>query len=63
MSFSVENPYINLLCSFDFAKKSVEAAKAIMGLLDRNDIEITMYRATDSSPQSVKASNCVSLKT
>ncbi|MCZ5223771.1 hypothetical protein O5821_03670 [Escherichia coli] len=60
--FSVENPY-KLALFFDFAKKGVEVAKAIMGLLDRNDIEITMYRATDSSPQSVKASNCVSLKT
>ncbi|MDM4882514.1 hypothetical protein [Escherichia coli] len=52
--FSVENPY-KLALFFDFAKKGVEVAKAIMGLLDRNDIEITMYRATDSSPQSVKS--------
>ncbi|EGZ5678999.1 hypothetical protein BVC99_001819 [Escherichia coli] len=52
--FFVENPY-KLALFFDFAKKGVEVAKAIMGLLDRNDIEITMYRATDSSPQSVKS--------
>ena len=38
---------------FDIAEKGTEVAKAIMGLLHRNDIEITMHCATADNPQSV----------
>ncbi|EIJ4777911.1 hypothetical protein LJF78_000662 [Salmonella enterica] len=52
--FNTANKY-KLSLFFDIAGKGLEVAKAIMGLLNRNDIEIEMHCSTADGASPVKS--------